>query len=126
MLCDLFVMLLWIVVCIMMYMYLFFFFFKQKTAYELRISVWSSDVCSSDLHAEIVCRFAGDDADRATDGVASEQRTLRALQDLDAFHVEKIDIRPGGTREVDTIDIGADARVEVECEVVLADAADES
>src|SRR3546814_7528414 len=30
--------------------YLFsFFFFKQKTAYELRISDWSSDVCSSDL-----------------------------------------------------------------------------
>src|SRR3546814_3956319 len=28
-----------------------FFFFKQKTAYELRISDWSSDVCSSDLHA---------------------------------------------------------------------------
>src|SRR3546814_6026609 len=28
----------------------FFFFFKQKTAYELRISDWSSDVCSSDLH----------------------------------------------------------------------------
>src|SRR3546814_16215608 len=26
-----------------------FFFFKQKTAYELRISDWSSDVCSSDL-----------------------------------------------------------------------------
>src|SRR3546814_1166169 len=29
------------------------FFFKQKTAYELRISDWSSDVCSSDLHARI-------------------------------------------------------------------------
>src|SRR3546814_15132620 len=28
---------------------LFFFFFKQKTAYEVRISDWSSDVCSSDL-----------------------------------------------------------------------------
>src|SRR3546814_18907368 len=28
----------------------FFFFFKQKTAYEMRISDWSSDVCSSDLH----------------------------------------------------------------------------
>src|SRR3546814_2619482 len=27
----------------------FFFFFKQKTAYEMRISYWSSDVCSSDL-----------------------------------------------------------------------------
>src|SRR3546814_10093693 len=29
------------------------FFFKQKTAYELRISDWSSDVCSSDLLAEL-------------------------------------------------------------------------
>src|SRR3546814_946732 len=32
----------------MMYVYVFFFF-KQKTAYEMRISDWSSDVCSSDL-----------------------------------------------------------------------------
>src|SRR3546814_2539913 len=30
---------------------MYFFFFKQKTAYEMRISDWSSDVCSSDLHA---------------------------------------------------------------------------
>src|SRR3546814_12130082 len=30
------------------------FFFKQKTAYEMRISDWSSDVCSSDLRAEPV------------------------------------------------------------------------
>src|SRR3546814_12005218 len=30
-----------------------FFFFKQKTAYEMRISDWSSDVCSSDLLAEL-------------------------------------------------------------------------
>src|SRR3546814_5944356 len=30
---------------------LVFFFFKQKTAYEMRISDWSSDVCSSDLSA---------------------------------------------------------------------------
>src|SRR3546814_4580829 len=29
------------------------FFFKQKTAYEMRISDWSSDVCSSDLPAEL-------------------------------------------------------------------------
>src|SRR3546814_1913208 len=29
----------------------YFFFFKQKTAYEMRISDWSSDVCSSDLLA---------------------------------------------------------------------------
>src|SRR3546814_10051849 len=34
--------------------YIFVFFFKQKTAYEMRISDWSSDVCSSDLfyHAD--------------------------------------------------------------------------
>src|SRR3546814_1862390 len=31
------------------YVLFLFFFFKQKTAYEMRISDWSSDVCSSDL-----------------------------------------------------------------------------
>src|SRR3546814_2376887 len=31
------------------FVFFFFFFFKQKTAYEMRISDWSSDVCSSDL-----------------------------------------------------------------------------
>src|SRR3546814_7982314 len=36
--------------CIVLYyMFFNFFFFKQKTAYEMRISDWSSDVCSSDL-----------------------------------------------------------------------------
>src|SRR3546814_5187265 len=35
----------------MFLIYFFFFFFKQKTAYEMRISDWSSDVCSSDLSA---------------------------------------------------------------------------
>src|SRR3546814_14727447 len=34
---------------------LLMFCFKQKTAYELRISDWSSDVCSSDLKAQAVC-----------------------------------------------------------------------
>src|SRR3546814_4994389 len=36
-----------------------FFFFKQKTAYEMRISDWSSDVCSSDLHRAV--RICADD-----------------------------------------------------------------
>src|SRR3546814_7052829 len=36
-------------VCLCVCAYHFFFFFKQKTAYEMRISDWSSDVCSSDL-----------------------------------------------------------------------------
>src|SRR3546814_3786326 len=37
-------------ICVILVLYDgFFFFFKQKTAYEMRISDWSSDVCSSDL-----------------------------------------------------------------------------
>src|SRR3546814_7798364 len=35
--------------CSMSRLRIVFFFFKQKTAYEMRISDWSSDVCSSDL-----------------------------------------------------------------------------
>src|SRR3546814_7943113 len=34
------------------------FFFKQKTAYDLRISDWSSDVCSSDLASALLQRLA--------------------------------------------------------------------
>src|SRR3546814_9062141 len=37
------------VLCFLVFLYVCFFFFKQKTAYEMRISDWSSDVCSSDL-----------------------------------------------------------------------------
>src|SRR3546814_5387036 len=48
------------------------FFVKQKTAYEMRISDWSSDVCSSDLVAVIAGRkrVSGvvDDVDRAAGG----------------------------------------------------------
>src|SRR3546814_11338414 len=41
-------------------MLLFFgFFFKQKTAYEMRISDWSSDVCSSDLWVETTTDLRG-------------------------------------------------------------------
>src|SRR3546814_3650582 len=35
--------------CTCLFFLFYFFFFKQKTAYEMRISDWSSDVCSSDL-----------------------------------------------------------------------------
>src|SRR3546814_12770276 len=45
-----------------MFRYVTVFFFKQKTAYEMRISDWSSDVCSSDLHGTpprlLMCEFA--------------------------------------------------------------------
>src|SRR3546814_2902966 len=39
--------------------YQFFFFFKQKTAYEMRISDWSSDVCSSDLTLKLAASLDG-------------------------------------------------------------------
>src|SRR3546814_10883109 len=39
---------------------LLFFFFKQKTAYEMRISDWSSDVCSSDLMSFVGDQFTRD------------------------------------------------------------------
>src|SRR3546814_3070672 len=45
-----------------------FFFFKQKTAYEMRISDWSSDVCSSDLLTDLA--VLGRDARRVDDRAA--------------------------------------------------------
>src|SRR3546814_3043491 len=46
--------------CSMCISFTLFFFFKQKTAYEMRISDWSSDVCSSDLRGKFN-RFSLDD-----------------------------------------------------------------
>src|SRR3546814_15165669 len=48
-------------------MFVLVFFFKQKTAYEMRISDWSSDVCSSDL---IVQQTATSDVGQTLDGIA--------------------------------------------------------
>src|SRR3546814_6548045 len=49
--------------CRLDYFVSLFFFFKQKTAYEMRISDWSSDVCSSDLQA---IRDSGLEADEVS------------------------------------------------------------
>src|SRR3546814_3985064 len=49
----------------------FVFFFKQNTAYEMRISDWSSDVCSSDLSVMNRLRHVAADRDRAA--VAAQQ-----------------------------------------------------
>src|SRR3546814_8222122 len=42
--------------CVYCIFFGFIFFFKQKTAYEMRISDWSSDVCSSDLLVYVASR----------------------------------------------------------------------
>src|SRR3546814_3187129 len=51
-------------VSLVMFFVFVFFFFKQKTAYEMRISDWSSDVCSSDLLARFLPRHAREDFGR--------------------------------------------------------------
>src|SRR3546814_9160222 len=65
------------------------FFFKQKTAYEMRISDWSSDVCSSDLGRTQARRIARRSARRA-DGLPDPVRRLSTrLPDLpDRFRAE--------------------------------------
>src|SRR3546814_5041768 len=54
---------------------LFFFFFKQKTAYEMRISDWSSDVCSSDLLAVVRGRHTHACLCAREDGAGYSERT---------------------------------------------------
>src|SRR3546814_10348778 len=58
MFCGFFILFISFFVCIVL---LFFFFFKHKTAYEMRISDWSSDVCSSDLDSRDDVRLLLDD-----------------------------------------------------------------
>src|SRR3546814_20105016 len=66
---------------------MFFFFFKQKTAYEMRISDWSSDVCSSDLSASEI--FAGAIQDYGRGLIIGEttfgKGTVQNLVDLDRW-----------------------------------------
>src|SRR3546814_10161755 len=60
-----------------------FFFFKQKTAYEMRISDWSSDVCSSDLLVQKNCSTIGKlEFTRLPLGARSGKRTAFVAKEL--------------------------------------------
>src|SRR3546814_6377294 len=81
---------LWFFCCVGLHVLLcYFFFFKQKTAYEMRISDWSSDVCSSDL-ARRAHPLAREALDHRRAGVAFEQFgghfrfEIAGLDDIDA------------------------------------------
>src|SRR3546814_10295663 len=74
-----------------------FFFFKQKTAYEMRISDWSSDVCSSDLHHAL--EIAGE-AGRDVERLAIAPRAMDVEQAREYF-VDGIEWRPRAV-EVET------------------------
>src|SRR3546814_9816526 len=69
--------------CIFVVLCFFFFFFKQKTAYEMRISDWSSDVCSSDLLDELSGLLdhngLGQVADLIRDGEYDDQEATSAF-----------------------------------------------
>src|SRR3546814_2582760 len=68
------------------YFFCFFFFFKQKTAYEMRISDWSSDVCSSDL-ADGRCMSAdaeAADAKALRRSIREQRRATPASQRISA------------------------------------------
>src|SRR3546814_16511833 len=64
-----------------------FFFFKQKTAYEMRISDWSSDVCSSDLSAFV--ETVRPVAQRLTIHAADRSRLLTTLPGVDRRQRQK-------------------------------------
>src|SRR3546814_6047178 len=76
----------WIVVVgrLLWGVYLLFFFFKQKTAYEMRISDWSSDVCSSDLGVSPHPRSAYEVTSSITPGELRNEadRPRRALREI--------------------------------------------
>src|SRR3546814_7366523 len=55
------------------------FFFKQKTAYEMRISDWSSDVCSSDLLRDDAAGVVGIDHQREKAGIVLRRPDVAAL-----------------------------------------------
>src|SRR3546814_3847094 len=64
-----------------------FFFFKQKTAYEMRISDWSSDVCSSDLCEPRYRQRAGCRGNGGDDRVSRSSRDQsQAIETLGAGH----------------------------------------
>src|SRR3546814_2002946 len=70
-----------------------FFFFKQKTAYEMRISDWSSDVCSSDLALLLATRKT--DIDRAFEHLLIHPEHVRLRpRELEEFAPRKRRLAP--------------------------------
>src|SRR3546814_8464887 len=83
--------------------YCVFFFFKQKTAYELRISDWSSDVCSSDLigaveHQQFRAACA-DGRGREQQRERTEQRPRCAQRRMQCPHGVEPEIGRASSRE---------------------------
>src|SRR3546814_5196153 len=63
-----------------------FFFFKQKTAYEMRISDWSSDVCSSDLPELVRIELPLDDRFPQPEGGVDEDHVRETAVGIQREH----------------------------------------
>src|SRR3546814_12492309 len=99
-------------------MLLLFFFFKQKTAYEVRISDWSSDVCSSDLRALLRCVAAILVPDRVADGLQQQLIAGAAAQQFAQWF-------PGGGKQAGVKLAGcSDAQAVAACTEWIADGRD--
>src|SRR3546814_6155189 len=73
---------------------MFFFFFKQKTAYELRISYWSSDVCSSDLIGrESAITLARQDHAVVINYAGSAEDADNTVREIESFGGKAISVR---------------------------------
>src|SRR3546814_9173820 len=82
----------------------FIFFFKQKTAYEMRISDWNSDVCSSELDLRAL---GANGVDREAEG--EPHRIVRdGLQERD--HLARVDEGEGPGEDIDTAATSAGTR----------------
>src|SRR3546814_15884724 len=80
------------------------FFFKQKTAYEMRISDWSSDVCSSDLRVDFRCRVADLAQPSPRVGAEPRRRLGRRIIGLQAEARPGDPEAPPGSRRVERLD----------------------
>src|SRR3546814_490347 len=85
----------------------FFFFFKQKTAYEMRISDWSSDVCSSDLMRDIGLRLPPHHRQEDAPGQRAGDEQRAGGQQLGGNIADRAIAQPGDKRR--------DKRQEDEC-----------
>src|SRR3546814_6142368 len=89
-----------------------FFFFKQKTAYELRISDWSSDVCSSDLlriqREEMDGPHGIDDGDDPWKARDVEDAQRRQHQEINRHDGPEQRPHPGGAMFLDQEQPGQD------------------
>src|SRR3546814_1234193 len=103
------------ILCLCLLFSRLFLFFKQKTAYEMRISDWSSDVCSSDLVDRVAPALAEDRHQLAVAGVDVHRLLQRDV-------AQGVDFRqPGGNREEQDADgqqIGRASCRERECRYV--------